>query len=248
MKALRVVVLVLNGLVTLSQLSAYGVDRVTVKGDTVEVIPVYHASLGLRIGGRLVLADPAWETNRYVNLTNPILILITHSHRDHFDLQVLRFVVGKDTWVVAPPDVTQKLPQGITTSIVALSNGQSTNVQGMTIFAVPMYNVTPERFRFHPRGVGNGYVLQCDSARIYISGDTEDIPEMLELNDIDIAFVCMDGQYTMNVEQAARAVRTFKPRIVYPYHYRNASREEFQKLVGKDSGVEVRIMNWYPVH
>jgi L-ascorbate metabolism protein UlaG (beta-lactamase superfamily) len=109
-----------------------------------------------------------------------------------------------------------------------------------------MYNLTAERLKFHTKGRGNGYVVTLGGKRIYLSGDTEDIPEMLALKNIDVAFVCMNLPYTMTVEQAARAVRAFRPRVVYPYHYRGSDLNKFKELVGTDAGVEVRLREWYP--
>ena len=108
-----------------------------------------------------------------------------------------------------------------------------------------MYNLTADRLKYHNKGRGNGYVFTVGGKRIYISGDTEDIPEMRALKNIDVAFVCMNLPYTMTEEQAASAVREFKPKIVYPYHYRGSDVEKFKKLVGEDSGVEVRLRDWY---
>ena len=119
----------------------------------------------------------------------------------------------------------------------------------MTIEAIPMYNLTPERQKFHTKGRGNGYVVTLGGTRVYISGDTEDIPEMRALKKIDVAFVCMNLPYTMTAEQAADAVLEFKPKIVFPYHYRGKTSqdpEKFKKLVAKDKNIEVRIRKWYP--
>ena len=109
--------------------------------------------------------------------------------------------------------------------------------------AVPMYNLTPTRLRFHNKGRGNGYVMTFGGKRVYVSGDTEDIPEMRALKKIDVAFVCMNLPYTMTPEQAADAVREFKPKTVYPYHYRGSDTAKFKKLVGDAS--EVRLRDWY---
>ena len=116
---------------------------------------------------------------------------------------------------------------------------------GISIHATPAYNTTPERLKYHPKGVGNGYVLTVGGKRIYISGDTEDIPEMRSLKNIDVAFVCFNLPYTMTEEQAASAVRAFAPKIVYPYHYRGSDLAKFKRLVGQDEGIEVRMGDWY---
>jgi L-ascorbate metabolism protein UlaG (beta-lactamase superfamily) len=126
-----------------------------------------------------------------------------------------------------------------------LANGETKSLHEIKIEAVPMYNLTQERLKFHDKGRGNGYVLRLGGKRVYISGDTEDIPEMRALKNIDVAFVCMNLPYTMDVTQAASAVREFRPRIVYPYHYRGSDVEKFKSLVGNDRDVEVRLRDWY---
>jgi len=108
-----------------------------------------------------------------------------------------------------------------------------------------MYNLTEERLRFHDKGRGNGYLVTFGGTRVYISGDTEDIPEMRSLEDIDVAFVCFNLPYTMTEDQAASAVLEFAPTVVYPYHYRGSDVAEFARLVGADSGIEVRLREWY---
>ena len=126
-----------------------------------------------------------------------------------------------------------------------MANGEKTEVEGIAIEAVPAYNITAGKESFHPKGRDNGYVLTLGGKRVYIAGDTEDTAEMRALKDIDIAFLPMNLPYTMSVPKAADAIRAFKPKIVYPYHYRSgdktkADMEEFKKLVGADSGVEIR--------
>ena len=121
-------------------------------------------------------------------------------------------------------------------------NGKSVEKAGIKVEAVPMYNLTPTRLRFHNKGRGNGYVMAFGGKRVYVSGDTEDIPEMRALKKIGVAFVCMNLPYTMTPEQAADAVREFKPKTVYPYHYRGSDTAKFKKLVGDAS--EVSLRDW----
>jgi L-ascorbate metabolism protein UlaG (beta-lactamase superfamily) len=118
-------------------------------------------------------------------------------------------------------------------------------LDGIGVEAVPAYNITAARLKNHPKGRDNGYVLSIGGKRIYVSGDTEDVPEMLSLKSIDIAFICMNSP-TMDEQHAANAVKAFKPRIVYPYHYKGSDLEKFKALVGDEPGVEVRLRNWYP--
>src|SRR6185436_1926633 len=149
------------------------------------------------------------------------------------------------TKIVVPKAVADQLPAELKSKAIVIANGEKKEVQGVAIEAVPMYNLTEDRLKFHTKGRGNGYVVTVGGKRVYISGDTEDIPEMRALKNIDVAFICMNLPYTMTEEQAASAVREFKPKIVYPYHYRGSDAGKFEKLVGSDSGIEVRLRDWY---
>ena len=128
---------------------------------------------------------------------------------------------------------------------ICVANGETKSLLGLTVEAMPMYNTIPERTKFHPKGRGNGYVLTFADKRVYLSGDTEDIPEMRALKNIDVAFICMNLPYTMTPEQAAGAVREFRPKIVYPYHCRGSDLDKFKRLVSEVNGVEVRLRDWY---
>ena len=159
-------------------------------------------------------------------------------------------VSGEKTTIVAPAAVADELPQVDRSRVEVLGNGQALDWEGITIEAVPMYNLTADRLQFHPKGRGNGYLLTLGGKRVYISGDTEDIPEMRQLENIDAAFVCMNLPYTMDVEAAADAVLEFKPKIVYPYHYRGkggmSDLKQFSSIVGAGDGdIEVRLLKWY---
>jgi L-ascorbate metabolism protein UlaG (beta-lactamase superfamily) len=126
-----------------------------------------------------------------------------------------------------------------------LANGERATIQGIGIEAVAAYNVSPDRLQYHAKGRGNGYILTFGDKRIYVAGDTEATPEMLALRNIDVAFIPMNLPFTMTPQQAAEAVRTFRPKVVYPYHHRGSDVAEFQRLVGTDAGVEVRLRRWY---
>jgi L-ascorbate metabolism protein UlaG (beta-lactamase superfamily) len=158
-------------------------------------------------------------------------------------------VATPSTTVIAPGAVVEKMPEADRGRVTVLANGAATNWQGLTIEAVPMYNLDSEKQAFHPKGRGNGYVVSDGSTRIYISGDTEDIPEMRTLEDIDIAFVCMNLPYTMDVAAAADAVREFEPKIVFPYHFRGTDGmsdiDKFSTLVAVNPAIDVRVLAWY---
>ncbi len=131
--------------------------------------------------------------------------------------------------------------------MIVLNNGDNKMVEGIRIEAIPMYNLPEAADAFHTKGRGNGYVLTMGGKRVYLSGDTEDIPEMRNLKNIDVAFVCMNLPYTMNVEQAAQGVLAFKPKVVYPYHYRGQDVNTFKSFVNNaDPSIDVRLLNWYP--
>lgn len=221
------------------------IDRIETSRGELSICPIRHATFALMWGGRTILVDPVGETNQYAGLSTPALILITDIHSDHLNVRTLEQLTLPQTRLVVPPAVAAELPATLLPQAVVLTNGQSTNIDEVLIQAVPMYNTSPDRVRYHPKGRGNGYVLTVAEKRIYISGDTEDIPEMLALKDIDVAFICMNLPYTMSVEQAVRAVSVFRPKVVYPYHYRGSDLEQFKSLLRTNAGVEVRIRDWY---
>jgi L-ascorbate metabolism protein UlaG (beta-lactamase superfamily) len=217
-------------------------------GDVV-VHPIHHATLALGWNGHVIYVDPVGGARAFAGLPAPTLVLITHEHFDHFNVETLLAVVPRGIPVVAPPSVARQLPRRLRSQTRMLANGQKAKVDGIPVEAVPAHNTTPERLIYHPSGRDNGYVLTLGGKRIYLSGDTEDIPEMRALKHIDIAFVCMNLPYTMTVEQAAAAVRAFRPKVVYPYHYQGqppTDLQRFKKLLAAESGIEVRLRDWYP--
>lgn len=177
--------------------------------------------------------------------------MITDIHGDHLDEKTLDALEVSGISIIAPKAVKDKMSDKYKESTTVLNNGDKNKDHGFTIEALPMYNLPEEADAKHVKGRGNGYVLDMGGKRIYISGDTEDIPEMRELKKIDVAFVCMNLPYTMDIEQAASAVLEFEPKIVYPYHYRGrpdmSDTEAFKALVDKGGkNIEVRLRNWYP--
>jgi L-ascorbate metabolism protein UlaG (beta-lactamase superfamily) len=221
-------------------------DSIATEDGALKIIPINHATLALQWKGRTIDVDPVGGAKAFQGLPKPDLILVTDIHGDHFSKETLTELAGPNTKLVCPAAVAEQLTPDLRNIAVVLTNGQTGEILGIRIEAIPMYNLTADRLKFHNKGRGNGYVVTLGGKRIYLSGDTEDIPEMLALKNIDVAFVCMNLPYTMTVEQAARAVRAFKPRVVYPYHYRGSNVEKFKELVGTDVGVEVRLREWYP--
>lgn len=216
----------------------------TSQGDLI-IHPVNHATFVMQWQGKLFYVDPVGGAERFTGLPAPQVIFVTDIHGDHLNADTLKAIVQADTVIIAPQAVKDMLPAELQAVTQVLANGATTSVAGVGVEAIPMYNLTADRLQYHTKGRGNGYVLTMGGKRIYIAGDTEDIPEMRMLRDIEVAFIPMNLPFTMTVEQAADAVREFKPKIVYPYHFRGSDMDTFTRLVGTDAGVEVRVRNWY---
>ncbi len=228
-------------------------DRIaTDKGD-LAIHPFHHASMLITWNGVAILVDPAPLmggpkpddiTAEYTASAVPDLILVTHQHGDHFNVAILEAVAGADTVLVAPKDVADKMPGDLKAKTRVLANGASLTAKGVPITAVPAYNTTPDHMKFHPKDRhDNGYVLTLGDKRVYIAGDTEETPEMKALADIDVAFLPMNQPYTMTIEEAAQAVKDFRPKIVYPYHSAGSDVAAFKALVG--DAADVRLLKWY---
>jgi L-ascorbate metabolism protein UlaG (beta-lactamase superfamily) len=203
--------------------------------------PVEHATFVLQSGPATIYVDPVGVAEDFANFPPPDLVLITHIHKDHLDPQLVASLKKTQTQVIGPATVIEQLGYGTT-----MKNGDITTAVGMTIRAIAAYNTTTERLDFHPKGRDNGYLLSKAGVQLYISGDTEDITEMRNLRNIDIAFLCMNLPYTMTIEQAASAISEFKPGLVIPYHYRGkeamSDLDAFERLV---PGIKVSRLKWY---
>jgi len=216
-------------------------------GGKVTITPIYHATMLIQAGGKNIYIDPAKPAN-VAGLPPADLILVTDIHGDHVDMDSATIkAVSKGDTVIWAPSAVQKF----VTSAAVISNGETKKWDKWTIEAIPMYNMTrgPAAGKFfHDKGRGNGYVLTYGGKRFYISGDTEAIPEMKALKNIDVAFVCMNLPYTMTTDEAADAVKAFHPKVVIPYHTNGNPPSDVnsfkQKLDG--SGIEVRLLEWYP--
>jgi len=218
------------------------VQTFTTSAGPVKITPVYHASLVIEAGGKVIVVDPA-KPAMFMGLPQADLILITDIHGDHMDADMIKSVSKAGTEIIAPPAVVTTI-----TAASPISNGEKKTWGAWTIEAIPMYNLTrgPAAGKlFHDKGRGNGYVLTYGGKRFYFSGDTENIPEMRALKNIDVAFVCMNLPYTMTAEEAVEAVKAFHPKVAIPYHYKGQDTAVFQKgLAG--TGIEVRLLDWYP--
>lgn len=221
----------------------------TDKGD-ITIHPIFHGTLALEWNDMMVYVDPYNGAEGFKGLKKPDIILITDIHPDHLDIKTLEALDTEGAKIIAPQAVVSQLPEELKGQSQTLFNGGSMNISDLLIKAMPMYNLPMAEDAFHTKGRGNGYLLEAGGKTIYISGDTEDIEEMRALENIDVAFVCMNLPYTMDIDQAANAVLEFKPKIVYPYHYRGkdgmSDTEAFKKKVNSGNpDIEVRLRDWY---
>nr|WP_078014182.1 MBL fold metallo-hydrolase [Hymenobacter sp. CRA2] len=230
--------------------SRVAADQITTKQGPLTVQPITHGSVVFTWNGKTIYVDPYGGAEGYAGLAAPDVVLITDIHGDHLDPKTLAGLSLSKALLVVPPAVAEKLPAEYKAQRRVLRNGQRLDTLGMTVAAVPMYNLPEAPDAMHTKGRGNGYVLTLGGKNVYLSGDTEDIPEMRALKNIDVAFVCMNLPYTMDVQQAAQGVLAFKPAIVYPYHYRGQNGlsdvESFKKTVNAaNKKIDVRLRNWY---
>lgn len=219
--------------------------------NNLKIVPIEHATTVLEWNDVTIYVDPTGGAKAFEGQNQPNLILITDIHGDHLNVETLQELNTDNVAILVPQAVADQLPEAFNAQLKILNNGETTAVEGVKIEAVPMYNLREEAKDFHVKGRGNGYVLNLGDERVYFSGDTEDIPEMRNLQNIDKAFVCMNLPYTMTVESAASAVLDFKPAQVYPYHYRGrpdvSDVSKFKELVNAgNAGIEVVQLDWYP--
>jgi len=218
-------------------------DVVRTSVGDVRLMPIFHGSVMLEFGGKIVHIDP-WSQGDYAGLPPADLIVITHTHADHLDRMMVDMLHKDNTIIVSPPAVADTLncaPRCGTLQIVG-DSGRRT-VLGIGFEGVPMYNLVqgsaPDA-PFHNKGIGSGYVLTFGGTRMYFSGDTECVPEIKALKNIDIAFLAMNPPRTMSVSEGADCAKAFRPKVLYPYHYRGSKLEELTAAL-KGSPMEVRI-------
>ena len=210
----------------------------TAKGD-LQITFIGHGSLMFAFGGKIIHVDPFSRLTDYSKLPQADMILLTHEHPDHLDLKALDSLRADKTKIILTKNCAQQVKGGI-----LMQNGDVKTVDGLKIEAVPAYNLVHMRSEgvpFHPKGNGNGYVITFGNMRIYVAGDTENIPEMKQLKDIDVAFLPMNLPYTMTPEMVADAARAFKPRVLYPYHYGKTDPLKLVELMKDTPQVEIRI-------
>ncbi len=200
-----------------------------------------HGSLMLDFNSLNISVDPYSQVADYSQLPKADLILITHEHHDHLDKHALSHIRTDRSELVLSESCTRQISGGI-----VMRNGDVRTIRGIVIEAVPAYNLVHKRGDgqpFHPKGIGNGYILTFGDIRIYIAADTENTPEMKALTNIDVAFLPMDLPYTMTPEMVADAAKAFQPKILYPYHFGNTDTAKLVDLLRTERGIEVRIRN-----
>jgi L-ascorbate metabolism protein UlaG (beta-lactamase superfamily) len=217
----------------------FEMDIIETARGPLQITFIGHGTLMFSFGGKVIHVDPVSREADYGKMEKADLILITHEHGDHLDPQAIELVRTEKTSIVLTEVCASKISGG-----VVMKNGEVRNVQGLRIEAVPAYNLvhmSSPGVPFHPKGLGNGYIIAFGNKRVYVAGDTENIPEMKKLKNIDVAFLPMNLPYTMTPEMVADAARAFKPAILYPYHYGETDTSRLVELLKGVGEVEVRI-------
>ncbi len=213
-------------------------DVIKTSAGNLEITFIGHGTLMLTFGGKVIHIDPWTQLADYSKLPKADLILITHEHRDHLDLKAVD-ILRKERTAIVGSKICAEQVKGAT----VMNNGDVKTIEGLTIKAVPAYNIVSKRDTgqpYHPKGDGNGYIITFGDKNVYVAGDTENVPEMKALKGIDIAFLPMNLPFTMTPEMVADAVLAFKPKILYPYHFGETDTPKLLALL-KDSGIDVRI-------
>jgi L-ascorbate metabolism protein UlaG (beta-lactamase superfamily) len=208
-------------------------DTFTTSGGDLKITCLGHGTLMFTFGGKTIHVDPMSSYVDAAKLPKGDVILITHEHGDHLDAKAIQALSTDKTVLVVNPGSSRALP-----AATVLKNGETQTVAGLQIEAVPAYN--PGK-AFHPKGNGNGYVITFADKRVYVAGDTENVPEMKDLKQIDVAFLPMNLPYTMTPEQVADAARVLRPKVLYPYHFGNSDTAALVNLLKDEKGIDVRI-------
>jgi len=214
-------------------------DTLKTSAGDLKITFIGHGSLMFTFGGKIIHVDPYSDVADYAKLPKGDMILLCHEHMDHLDLKALAAVRTGKSVIVLTETVAKQIQGGI-----VMKNGDVKTIEGLKIEAVPAYNIVhkrPEGQPFHPKGIGNGYVITFGDKRVYVAGDTENIPEMKNIKNVDIAFLPMNLPYTMTPEMVADAAKTLKPKILYPYHYGDTNTPKLVNLLKGMKETEVRI-------
>ena len=216
-------------------------DIIKTSDGDLKITFIGHGTLMFAFDQPIIHVDPFSKVADYSKLPKADVILITHEHFDHLDLKALEHIRTEKTKVVLTAACSKQVRNGI-----IMKNGDVQTVNGLKIESIPAYNLVHKRDNgqpFHPKGVGNGYIITFGDRRVYVAGDTENIPEMKSLREIDCAFLPMNLPYTMTPEMVADAAKAFQPKILYPYHFGNTDTSKLLTLLQDQKGIEVRIRN-----
>ena len=219
----------------------YEVDMIATSAGELEITFLGHGTLMLRFDDKVYHIDPFSNVADYAQLPKADVVLITHEHFDHLDVKALASVRTEKTVVIIAEVCAPKVEGGI-----VMQNGDVRTLDGVKIETLPAYNIVHTRENgesFHPKGVGNGYMLSFGDTRVYIAGDTENIPEMKQLRDIGCAFLPMNVPYTMTPEMVADAALAMRPEILYPYHFSDTDTSRLVELLKAQEDIDVRIRN-----
>lgn len=227
------------------------IEKISPIQDDYKITPVSHATAIIEYAGKTIYIDPVGGIATFKKYKTADVVFITHGHGDHLDVETLTAIDNSNCIFVVPAAVAEALPESLKKNIMVMKNGEKNTVLDIPVEAIAMYNLREKALKFHPKGNGNGYVLTLGDERVYFSGDTEDTPEVRGLQNIDKAFLCMNLPYTMSIENAASAVLDFKPKEVFPYHYRGkgglSDVAKFKELVvARNPNIIVTQWNWYP--
>lgn len=236
----------LTAVTAFAQLSNTSDSYTTEKGE-LTIHPINHGTVAFTFDGKTIFVDPYGGAEKFSNFDSPDLILITDIHGDHLNSETISGLNTANTTFIVPQAVANRMNEDYQDQIVVIGNEESTTQMDIKITGVAMYNLPDDESSRHKKGRGNGYVINFGGKNVYLSGDTEDVPEMRNLENIDIAFVCMNLPYTMDIYQAASAVIEFSPTIMYPYHHRGQDIQRFKEIMSVGNPeVNVILKDWYP--
>lgn len=241
MKKLIFCLVAVLGLTTACAQKSYEVDEFKTKsGKTVKFHALMHACIRIEMDGKEIQIDPVAKlgdrTVDYAAMPKADYIFVTHEHGDHYDAKSIKQLTGEKTQLVMNKRCADMYGSGR-----AMANGDKLQLKDVSVEAVPAYNITEGHTQFHPKGRDNGYILTIDGLRIYIAGDTEDIPEMSQIKDIDIAFLPCNQPYTMTPDQLVRAAKVIKPKVLFPYHY---GQTDLSTVPAQLKDIDVRIRHY----
>ncbi len=246
-KFLSILLLLLTFSISSSAQLSVEPDTYQTSNGELTIYPINHGSVAFVFNDKTIFVDPFGGAERFSEFGSPDMIFITDIHGDHLNKNTLNALDTESTTFIVPQAVADQMSGIENKEIIIIKNEQTKQVADLTVTGVAMYNLPDDETSRHKKGRGNGYVINFGGMNVYLSGDTEDIPEMRDLEEIDIAFVCMNLPYTMDIYQAASAVIDFAPKNMYPYHHRGQDINKFKTLLADaNPDVNVILKNWYP--